>query len=227
MKASASSKPKINTFTANTGLSSSAALAIPVVPLGTCNIPDDHNSIMLSWQLSNVENNDNNTLSISQQIGTLDSSYYSAGSYPYLDLLSNTTFVMNAVNAGGVATTPLPIFVQPRSSAVSIANVTASATSVTSGGSVTISWTISSGVSALWLGALPAGYDLSTLGNLTLFDPSVYTNLSNLIASGATQYTVPNVTQSTQFVLFAQDVVGPYTWFPTPSTSNNSIVQVF
>lgn len=222
-----SSAPSITQFTANAGLSSSSALALPSIPFNTCNVSSDYNAVTLNWTVDNLQATDTSTLSINQQIGTLESSFFDMGTFQYYDLLDNTSFVLNAVNAYGVASGSVPIFVQPMTTpAVTITSFTATPSSITSGSSVTLSWAVSSNACALWLGAYQADIDLSTLGGLNAFDPSQFTNLSDLAIANTTQYTVPNVTQTTQFVLFAQDVVGPYVWFPTPTSVNNSLVQV-
>lgn len=216
------SAPQINTFTTSAGSSSSNPLPIPVVAINnSCNLPDDSNSITLSWTTSNLVDDDNSSLSISNNIGTLPGNVYSSGDTLYYDLLADTTFTMNAVNINGAPSKSLPVYVAAKQPAVAITNFTATSTGTNS---VQLTWTISPGVAALWLGAFTSNVNVADLGNINSFDPGTYTNLSRLAAMNQTSLTVNGVTETTQYVLFAQDIVGPYVWFPNGNTPNSSLV---
>lgn len=216
--------PVIAGFNTSAGSSAANPLSVPSIAVNqSCNLSEDSNFVSLSWATNNLPSDDNSSLSISESIGTLPGNVYTSGSVQYYDLLANTTFVMNAVNINGATSSSLPVYVATQQSSASISNFSATSSG---NNSVSLSWSVSSGVAALWLGAYTSDVDVSTLGNLNTFDPSIFTNLSKLAANNQTTWTVNNVALTTQFVLFAQDIVGPYAWYPNGSTSNTSLVVV-
>lgn len=234
--------PKIVTFWANagvTGANNSEPIPQPTPSGNACVSKDSEdagptansfNSVVLSWNLENSSPSTSCTVSIDQGIGLLPTNLVPTGTLTYYDLTQSTLFTMNAVNEGGVAA-PRTLFVNvaPKTSGPSILSFTASSTSIQAGSSVTLQWQITDTVTSLWLGSFRDYVDLSNLGGIQSFSPLTYTNLSYLLCSGTNSYNTPPIEFSTQFVLFANDNVGPYVWFPNTGTQgeqNVTYVQV-